>query len=926
MDRLSKYILFLFVLISISFFISTTNVYAQSECTGAGGVCRAAKVSCNNGEHSIGQMGCPGVGAGGEKCCVPGNGDGEAFPGISFPCPKVNDPEFHSLRPYQAAVCGDANKALYCSNELKFIESFDLTSKCDRKGRTSDFDCDPGFNVDEHNLYVELTDAMFPIVGNTEEVTNSQGGTEEYDDAQKVNEYASWYLSGVNNRAEYGENTDDRVVNFSGPIQKLLPKMIQEAERIKTIGKATISDKPYVDEDSGETFTEPQNHDQVVVCADKSFLGILGKSIPEPCYEANEFRLSEWTKDLSFLRSVSNLVVTIFENLPDWAKGYVGNQIDEAISVAWNKRFPPLPWDDGTIETIGVNVATDEETVKPRPFENDILYKKAYNEWLGKSCVIVPVFGLVCIDNPGVTNTYADLYQYIPLSSTADKKGAERILDVMFKPSNGTEIAHEKYNEAGKKSAPLYFAHTQEVKELSELLNTTYLPKDYKSKPLPKSTEKNVCSAVNVRANKGDDLFPGDRVKGDTKEMIIPGVTYDITQVLCKVTKKVVRICIPPKSNNCSYKDVYTHHCNAEVAIVVPTDVKVPNADEIFATTVADSGSTFRKIFPKVEEGAPVECIADIPTVTSVTYNADESDTPRGDKITGSLEFKVKKYPEDSAGDNPELTFPHIGSVYEYFLKGIQTALRPQGYGNEQPVSGQTCTNIQCGELPKGLPKASGSCNLGGISSRVGNIPNSLKDIINAAAQTYKVPPNLILGVMFGEGLFNPGRFNWTDQNVKNWATCAKIPNCNETGDDNFMGFNGTVFERTVPKIQKDLQKVDPTRKKFSQCNLMDSIYAIAYNLHDSADGGGGLPPTCFGISLNSTVPTSCSWNDSQYESAIKVSESGYTSACITKEGGCLTGGGLAAACGTGDTCETKDVRYLNPSHNACVWDVAHGN
>ena len=46
---------------------------------------------------------------------------------------------------------------------------------------------------------------MFPIMGNTEEVKNSQNGGDTYDDATKVNEYASWYLSGVNNRAEYGE-------------------------------------------------------------------------------------------------------------------------------------------------------------------------------------------------------------------------------------------------------------------------------------------------------------------------------------------------------------------------------------------------------------------------------------------------------------------------------------------------------------------------------------------------------------------------------------------------------------------------------------------------------------------------------------------------------------------------------------------------
>ena len=147
---------------------------------------------------------------------------------------------------------------------------------------------------------------------------------------------------------------------------------------------------------------------------------------------------------------------------------------------------------------------------------------------------------------------------------------------------------------------------------------------------------------------------------------------------------------------------------------------------------------------------------------------------------------------------------------------------------------------------------------------------------------------------MFGEGLFNTDangnytRFNWTDENVKNWATCELVPNCNEgSGDDNFLGFIGGAWNNVAPNIKNDLLALDPTRQTLSQCNLLDAIYGLAWNLHDSADGNGGLPPSCFGISLNSSVPGSCSWNDSQYESAIKVHESGYTDDCLTKEGSC---------------------------------------
>jgi len=354
---------------------------------------------------------------------------------------------------------------------------------------------------------------------------------------------------------------------------------------------------------------------------------------------------------------------------------------------------------------------------------------------------------------------------------------------------------------------------------------------------------------------------------------------------LCKVTKTTVPIIDHVTKKIIGYKDVYTHHCNAEVILVVPTDIKVPNADEIYSTTVADSGSTFRKIFPKVEDGAPVTCIADIPAVTGVTYNAERSETPN----KGTLEFKVKSYPEDGAGNNPELTFPHIGSVYEYFLKGIQTALRPKGYG-EPIADGTLCKpSLACGELPE-LPKASGSCNLGGISSRVGDIPQSLKDIVSAAAETYKVPPNLILGIMYGEGLFNPGRFDWTDENVKNWATCTPVPGCQTSGDDHFMGFNGNTWQNVAKKIKPDLQKLDPDRGEPNVCNLLDAVYGLAWNLYDSADGGMAFQ--CFGKDLQASIPSSCTWNDNQYISAIKIAENGYENGCFTLKNSCATGGG----------------------------------
>ncbi len=900
-----------------------------TDCFDAGGSCQPNEPSLCNGDLTISPQCNPQKDSTGSsyRCCKPPistpeppqppTNNSNAFPQLRYPCDKIKgDEDFHSLRPYQAAHCGDANKARYCSNDLVFIETFDVTGKgkdCKKRGIDRIFTCHPDFQVPSHDLVVDLDDSMFPIMGNTEQVKNSRDGTEEFDDATKVNEYASWYLSGVNNRAEYGKNTDDKVVNFSGPVQKLLPKMIQEAERIKTIEKATINDKPWIDDD-GVTYTTPQNHDQVVVCGKKdgllSFIGI-GITKPKPCYEAEEYRLSKWLGDLSDFNGFFNRI---------------GTDI-------WNKRTPPLPWDDGT----------------GNPFDTQTKYQKAYSEWRGESCALIPFIDInLCLDNPFVPNKWAELYQYIPLSNTTDKKGAEFLAPEhpIYRAAPGTAITGEGNGEP--ENAPLYFAHTQEVKELSELLNKTYTPldcpegKDCKSLENRRdysSIEKNNCSAVNVRVNKGDDLFPGK-----PNGIVIPDVTYLITEAECKETYKEEEWCnerahpnrCDPKGDfsKCCPNRTSSIKCTAQVYITLHTQTKTPNADEIFDSTVAGTGSTFRKIFPKVEAGAPVSCIKDIPTVTDVTYTA--TNTLQG----GDSEFKVKRYPEDGAGDSPQLTFPHVGSVYEYFLKGIQTALRPKGYG-EPIYNGTECILVDCGVLPE-LPKASGSCSLGSISSRVGNIPQTLKDIVEAAAQTYNTPPNLILAIMFGEGLFNApttgggtgeeGGLPWSDYNVEQWATCSKVPNCNDgPGDDGFLGFFDTDWENIAKAIKPDLLKLDPKRINTpSRCNVLDAIYGLAWNLHDSSFRAGGFG--CFGYTdLGASASSSCTWNDpKQYLAAIKIAENGFQQGCFTLKNSCATGGGNSALCDNGiDGCETISNRYLSPyapSHMGCLWDVAHGN
>jgi hypothetical protein len=110
----------------------------------------------------------------------------------------------------------------------------------------------------------------------------------------------------------------------------------------------------------------------------------------------------------------------------------------------------------------------------------------------------------------------------------------------------------------------------------------------------------------------------------------------------------------------------------------------------------------------------------------------------------------------------------------------------------------------------------------------------------------------------------------------------------------------------------------------------MDAIFALTKDLSQSQYGSSAFSgKTCYGISLNSGSGGSgdCSWDDHDYETAIRIWEFGtaYTSTvtCATKSGSCASGGGLAAACPGGDLCE-KTGGSGNTSHNACLWDVAN--
>ena len=828
----------------------------------------------------------------------------EPVPGLLFPCSETSDNEFHSLRPYQASPCGGAPQALFCSNKLVIFENFQFkshpTCRKLRRKQTGDFDCPVNYHVKAHDLNITLDESELPILGNTQD---------EFDDATKLNEYASWYLNGVIDKRENENATNDQVVNFSGPVKKLLPEMVQDAQRIETIRSPktiTLTEEITLSllEEDDDLSDKVDNHDQLVI---------------------DDKRLSFWADgSLSGVRSVTNTLNNLPNTIIGGLLGGIATQglnsagISTRLEDAWNKCFPPLPWDDGTVE-----VPTEKNP--SIPFENDLSYKKAYNEWLGKSCVVLPVVGLVCVDlglGPidVISNECSDLWHYVPLSNNSDKKGKNYLLTgdgPNYVPSQGTEIDNAQHKKF--RNAPLYFAHTQEVADLSELLNKTYQPANYESEKLPETTEQikkgtkpveklpttlspdkqypvnldpyaNLdCSAVNVRVNEGDDLFPGDRP--DNKELYVEQAEYDITNVVChEIYEWEPAGCNPRLDPDCHLTEDLD--CPGQVGIEFKTGTQTPYANEIFSETVADSGSTFRKIFPKVEKGAPVECIADIPTQTGVTYSIENSihEAPIS-QYGGTQDFVQKAYPADGASDGTMLTFPHIGSVYEYFLKGIQTALRPKGYG--EPIANGNCKPIEpveCGLWEEKLEKSSGG-DCGICTSELGDLA---KRILATAGKAYNVPAANIWAAMLHEGGdWAEFKGQYSDENVRKWSTPEQcggdpMPLCDNSDQKTQppFGFLMNWFyngdNQDAP--WKSVQKIDPTRdskEKVSRCNFLDAAFAAANLLSQVSSSYGNGILSCGGATFDNSRPGTCSsayWTPEH----IIQSQTTYAGYCVT--------------------------------------------
>ena len=541
------------------------------------------------------------------------------YPPVKDPnCDSIKlDPNYHSLRPFPFMPCDKEIKetVIQCGNTVyaSNVIDKDICSNC--MWTTQPGNCTCNYSGDySGNVTIDFSNSELPIVGNTEDVWNwetTPNNLDELDHPTKMNDYVSWYLNGVINRAEYpflfwkGKNQEKveadrrKIIDFSGPIRKLLPQRIQDDSR-----------------ESQVTQSRDTRHNQIAACT-------FGYNILIPFFNIQIGRIPVPCLDFGWIANIFNI-----KNV----------RLDE-----WKNHLPPKREDS------------------PRFID----YYKKYRAWRGDTCFSVPfpfvpdVEIMLCFDNPLNPNFYGDLFPYIPYTSTEDRVG-EGTADVPSEiGSDNLKLFNILYDANDLK---LYYAHMQETVELSDLLKKSFVPKEGSGDAAPTVPVEVMegCKILDIRTNQGDHLVDPNW-KWLPDKAITGTLSYDY-EFKCEFNIPANE---PPP---------HLDSCKVTPTIPISLDTANPLHDQLWSNLVADYNSPFRRIFPKLGSEPSDLCleVKDMPGSTKFDTSADD-------------------YSLQTGG---EVYFPHLGGISEYFLKGIQTILRPKGYG--EPIAGQSqCRKVE---------------------------------------------------------------------------------------------------------------------------------------------------------------------------------------------------------------------------------------
>ncbi len=715
----------------------------------------------------------------------------------------------------------------------------------------------------------------------------------------------------------YSENTPGpgNVVNYSGPLKKLLPFSIQNIERTQEAESGHESNT----NDAGT------RHDQVVSCDYELVsltLPVLGDitigGLPAKCY-GNEF----------------------FGIPTSWL-------VRQKRLADYNEHAPPI---EDTDEYLG---------------ENFNFWLVDYKTWRGNVCASFPIhfslFGkefdfvfYLCVDNPFRTNIFGNMFSYIPFSSTEDRLGTISISDDYLSAYSSSPDVKILYSEITS-STPAYtfVPHMEESNELGSLLQKTYSYKDADlTEIISNGYQENAsyCDYFYTRTNPGDDLFSGDALatvnfiaeitcdffnwgNGTLCLQVAHGICYPATDpdrylyaersfgqydcddgylcvqgpdeldgaqdkdIACRASAgNVLADCFPenfifndlPCSETdvgvvpnvcgdnfaCSLEECVRYneeepaqYCSQPVMAGLEIDTDTPLLKKVWARLVAGTSGVVRKMFPRpetVENGFPD--IIDMPASTNANYSSQNGSVYSGDPSSRT------------SGTGAQIYFPHLGGIKEYFLSGIQTLLRPKGFGKDIAFSTETPSEpFDCDWLQDELSNVdtSSPCGICNADSYLGPLAQS---ILTAAGKAYNVPAAAIFATMLNEGGgWDEYVGQYTDDNVCNWSAPigweepGVMPSCDNTviatqppfgwirtwfylGEGEYSAWN--AVEALIPN--KD------TKPEVNRCNFLDAAFATAKQLNIGASYCPvNLEPSCYCVFdvSNTSRPTSCNWDE----------------------------------------------------------------
>lgn len=668
------------------------------------------------------------------------------------PTPGVSNPIDPFPREGPPTACG------YCDESRKCIRR---SPPCDDSiGCDTDSDCQTPaspcyskgngtetcyFNVHrEKNIKVDLSGSYFPIMGLTEDpyVVNLQTPKDQVDDNQKVNEYVSWYLNGLLGRAEYGrpETQHDggaldtkKIVNFSGPLKKLLSFDSQIVRRIEEVQKSL----------------EDKRHNQIIGCWVKDVFQTWDVVCPHnPRIDKGKMRLEDWKDKLPPVRKAFETFEEYWNAFKGWRKG-----------AEW-KLFPYIPFSStedrlGRVEietysvpppTTGQGVILFNELVNQKPADLFFAHMQEVKE-LGKlfqkiftperlaqpggaidapaDPQVVPYQPFCDIleirSNPGDdlfagefsatlkydTQTNCDFYYPYPTPGAPEGNVCQNVVDknatCQTVPDNyDCNKYYGQIDCASGRSCAFDCKPLPTGNICDEELNKTCYPSDWTScsgieqkifrcpDPTGGSCQNRICENGGTCA--GKPCTPGTMC---LSQYCPPG--QDCWFDTCPSGYTCASSCTRPIDTGNNLQS-----CPIQISAPFKTVTKTPLADQVWARLVAGPASVFRRIFPQIknELGRPLKALWDIPGASPVTYTSlDGTTVLAGNPKTGRL------------GENAELYFPHIGAIHEYFLRCIQKTLRPKGFG-------EGCTSVPESILnppppPQPPPPGSTRCQLG---------------------------------------------------------------------------------------------------------------------------------------------------------------------------------------------------------------------